>query len=122
MARQQLRVSDVVVVIPGLLGSVLVKDGKDVWASSLGAIVRGVLHRGRDIRTLELNGDDPEEPDIGDGVTADRLVSDLRVCAPAQCRRRLLRASQDGARTAWSCLGRDLLHLRPHVTRPGDGR
>jgi hypothetical protein len=79
MANQQLRVGDVVVVIPGILGSVLLKDGKDVWATSLAAIVRGVLHRGREVRALELNGDDPDERDLGDGVTADRLVSDLRV-------------------------------------------
>ena len=40
MAKQPM--GDVVVLLPGILGSVLTRDGKDVWAPSLGAVARGL--------------------------------------------------------------------------------
>ena len=70
---------DVVVLIPGIGGSVLQRDGKDVWAFGAGAALRGVLTLGRSIKRLQLDGDDPEADDLGDGITAPRLMSDLHV-------------------------------------------
>jgi pimeloyl-ACP methyl ester carboxylesterase len=65
---------DVVVLLPGITGSVLAKDGNEVWSPSPGAVLRGLLSFGRTLRSLEVADDDPEAPDLGDGVTATRLV------------------------------------------------
>jgi pimeloyl-ACP methyl ester carboxylesterase len=71
--------SDVVVLIPGITGSVLQRDGKDVWALSAGAALRGALSLGKSIKHLELHGDDPDLDDLGDGIVATRLMPDLHV-------------------------------------------
>ena len=47
MAKQPL--GDVVVLLPGILGSVLTRDGKDVWAPSPGAIGRALWTLGRSV-------------------------------------------------------------------------
>lgn len=72
-------IRDVVVLIPGIGGSVLQRDGRDVWAMSAGAALRAVLSLGRDIERLRLQGDDPEVDDLGDGVVATRLMPDLHL-------------------------------------------
>jgi pimeloyl-ACP methyl ester carboxylesterase len=69
--------ADVVVVIPGITGSVLARDG-DVWALSGRAIASGLFSLGRSLQRLKLSegiGDD--EPD--DGVVATGLMADLHV-------------------------------------------
>jgi pimeloyl-ACP methyl ester carboxylesterase len=69
---------DLVVLIPGIGGSVLSKDGRDVWSFAPGVAIRGVLSLGRSIRKLQLDqGDDPGLDDLGDGVVARRLLPDL---------------------------------------------
>jgi pimeloyl-ACP methyl ester carboxylesterase len=65
---------DVIVLLPGITGSVLQKDGKDVWAMSGGAVLRAILSLGESITDLELRGDDAD-----DGVTAPRLMPDLHL-------------------------------------------
>jgi Lecithin:cholesterol acyltransferase len=70
---------DVVVLLPGITGSVLQRDGKDAWALSGGAILRGVLTGGGSLRELALEDDPPDKDDLGDGVTADRLIDDVHV-------------------------------------------
>lgn len=77
MARQPM--PDVVVILPGIMGSALQKDGQDVWAFSTGALFRGLLSLGGSIKDLELAGDDPEADDLGDGVVATRLLPDLHL-------------------------------------------
>ncbi|MGZ3386281.1 MAG: lipase/acyltransferase domain-containing protein, partial [Isosphaeraceae bacterium] len=72
-------VTDVIVLLPGITGSVLQKDGKDVWALSGGAAVRGLLSLGRSVRDLELHGDDPDADDLGDGITAPRVMPDTHL-------------------------------------------
>ena len=71
--------NDLVVVLPGIMGSSLADpDGKEVWGTSLGSIVKGVLTRGAAIKRLQLPvgiGDDPAP----DGVTATRLMPDIHV-------------------------------------------
>lgn len=68
---------DVVVLLPGITGSVLAKDGKDVWAITPGAVVRALFSLGRSIKDLELDKDSPDVDDLGDGVTAPRVVPDI---------------------------------------------
>ncbi|MFW2380679.1 MAG: esterase/lipase family protein [Acidimicrobiales bacterium] len=77
MAREPMK--DVIVLLPGILGSVLQRDGKDVWAMSAGAAFRGLLSMGKSIEKLQLHGDDAETDDLGDGVVATGLLPDLHL-------------------------------------------
>ena len=77
MRRQEAR--DVVVLLPGILGSVLERDGKDVWAFSKGAIWRGLVSLGRSVKDLRIDEDHPEKADLGDGVRAVRLMPDIHL-------------------------------------------
>ena len=71
--------NDVVVVLPGILGSVLQKNGKDIWALSASAVATGVWTLGSSIKDLELDRDAEVEEDLTDGVTAPRLMPDLHL-------------------------------------------
>jgi pimeloyl-ACP methyl ester carboxylesterase len=67
---------DLVVFIPGILGSVLVKDDSEVWGASGRSVIDNLLTLGRAIKALKL------EPGIGhedphDGVTAPRALPHL---------------------------------------------
>ena len=57
------RMGDIVVLLPGILGSVLARDGKDVWAVNAGATLRALASLGNSIKHLQLH-DDP--PDVAD--------------------------------------------------------
>lgn len=71
---------DLVIVLPGISGSVLSKDGKEVWGASTAAIWRAVTSGGDSIQNLAIKGvDDPSLDDLGDGVTATGLVQDLHI-------------------------------------------
>lgn len=77
MPRKAMR--DVIVLLPGITGSVLQKDGKDVWAVSGGSVLNAVLSLGDDIRELALTEDPPDVDDLGDGVTAPRVFHDIHL-------------------------------------------
>lgn len=77
MAKEPL--GDVVVVLPGILGSALEKDGRAVWNMSPGAVGRALLSLGRSVKDLALDGDDPTADDLGDGVTATGILPDLHL-------------------------------------------
>lgn len=66
------RFPDLVVFIPGILGSVLEKNGKTVWDLSLSGLYNGT-------RLAELQFDAPGslDDDIGDGVKAVRVVENM---------------------------------------------
>jgi pimeloyl-ACP methyl ester carboxylesterase len=69
-----------VIVLPGISGSVLTKDGKEVWGTSTAAIWRAVTSGVDSIRGLAIQGiDDPSLDDLGDGVQAVRHVQDLHI-------------------------------------------
>jgi pimeloyl-ACP methyl ester carboxylesterase len=73
------KLHDVVVVLPGIMGSVL-RDahGHDVWKLSAGSILHGLLGRGHSIKALQLpEGIGDDGPD--DGVTATALMPDMHV-------------------------------------------
>jgi hypothetical protein len=77
MPRAQM--SDVIVLIPGILGSVLRKDGRDVWNVSGGALVPALLTAGRNLNALTL-GSDAGDPNVAqDGVTAPSLLADVHL-------------------------------------------
>lgn len=70
---------DVVVVLPGVMGSELRdKDGRVVWGTSMGSVVKGVLTRGKAIKRLRLP-DGIGDSSAPDGVTATALLSDIHV-------------------------------------------
>lgn len=76
------KMPDVVVLVPGITGSVLRRrDGRVVWGWSLKAGLRALFSRGGAVvDALKLGGDDdPERETLDDGVTADELMSDLHL-------------------------------------------
>ncbi|MEI2579857.1 lipase/acyltransferase domain-containing protein [Scytonema sp. PRP1] len=77
---QKTRMEDIVVVIPGITGSVLQKDGKDIWAISRQVGWKALTERDNWVEQLKLNGsDDPEVEDLGDGIKATRLIEDAHL-------------------------------------------
>ena len=67
---------DMVVILPGIMGSVLQKDGKDLWNVSVQVISRVLNPFGDRLQSLTLEGDDPHGGDIGDGIKPTRLITD----------------------------------------------
>jgi len=76
-ARQSM--PDVVVVLPGIMGSVLQKDGKVVWAVSGSAILRVLRDASGTASTLTVRGDSEEADDLGDGIVPTRLIADTQI-------------------------------------------
>jgi len=73
------RFGDLVVLIPGLTGSVLRKDGRDVWGPSTSAILGAALSGGRRFEPLILREDPLDRDELGDGVTASRVFPDVHL-------------------------------------------
>lgn len=70
---------DVIVMLPGITGSVLQKDGKDVWAPTAGGVINALLSLGKDVKGLALKDDPPDVDDLGDGVVATRVMPDIHL-------------------------------------------
>jgi len=70
---------DVVVCLPGILGSVLRKDGRDVWNISGGALISALTTLGESITDLKLERDPPDQEDLGDGITAPEVLRDVHL-------------------------------------------
>jgi pimeloyl-ACP methyl ester carboxylesterase len=70
---------DVIVCIPGITGSVLRKDDRDVWNISGGALLNALTTLGRSIADLELERDPPDVDDLGDGITAPEVIRDVHL-------------------------------------------
>jgi pimeloyl-ACP methyl ester carboxylesterase len=81
MKRKQVKVRDLIILLPGITGSVLHMDGKDVWAPSYRPVLDLLLSWGGSLEKLMLKGDDPELEDLGDGVVATGLVPDAVMLA-----------------------------------------
>lgn len=71
--------SDVVVLLPGIMGSVLKKDGRDVWALSGAGMLTALKTLGNSVKDLTLAGDNPDVDDLGDGIVADRIFPDTHL-------------------------------------------
>jgi triacylglycerol esterase/lipase EstA (alpha/beta hydrolase family) len=69
MPKTKLR--DLVVILPGITGSVLQKDGKDIWNYSAQSVWQLIQTHGSSFDRLKLHGDNPG---TGDGITATSLV------------------------------------------------
>jgi pimeloyl-ACP methyl ester carboxylesterase len=69
---------DLIVVLPGIMGSTLARDDNLVWAPSAGAVVTAILTFGRSVRQLTLpDGIGDDHP--GDGVEPVEVMPDLHV-------------------------------------------
>jgi pimeloyl-ACP methyl ester carboxylesterase len=67
--------TDVVVLLPGITGSVLRDDrGRDLWAPTAGTVARALVTLGRSVSELELL-----DENVDDGVTAPVLIPDLHL-------------------------------------------
>ena len=76
---KKIPVRDVIVLLPGIMGSVLQKDKKDFFALSCSAGWRAFISRGKSLEQMLLHGDDPDGRDLEDGVFATRLMSDAHL-------------------------------------------
>lgn len=76
---KKLTMRDMIVLLPGIMGSVLQKDNNDLFALSWSAGWRALWSRGDSLQEMFLKGDDPDGRDLGDGVTATRLMSDAHI-------------------------------------------
>ncbi|MBD2695216.1 lipase/acyltransferase domain-containing protein [Anabaena catenula] len=70
---------DMIVILPGILGSVLQKDGKDLWAVSGQAIWQALTNLSNTIHNLKLGQDDPNAESLGDGIRATSLIQDTHL-------------------------------------------
>jgi hypothetical protein len=70
---------NVIVTIPGITGSVLQKNGKDVWNISGGAFLNGLLTLGDSVKDLKLKKDPVTKQDLGDGITAPSVIQDVHL-------------------------------------------
>lgn len=70
---------DIIVILPGITGSVLQKDGRDLWAVSGRAIWDIIKSQGNALDVLKVQQDDPDADDLGDGIKAVRLVEDAHI-------------------------------------------
>ena len=73
------KMSDVIVLLPGLMGSILSKGGKDIWTASVGSLLSGVLTGGGRFKDLILREDPPGQDDLGDGVVASKVMPDVHM-------------------------------------------
>ncbi|SKB11126.1 conserved hypothetical protein [Planktothrix sp. PCC 11201] len=76
---KKIPMKDLVVILPGITGSVLQKDGKDLWAVSGQAIWQALTNLGTTIEHLKIDQDDPEAESLGDGIIATQLVEDTHL-------------------------------------------
>ena len=78
MARNKM--PDVIVLLPGITGSVLKKSGKVVWGFSATTIGKALFSIGASMEeALALAHDDPTTDDLGDGVVPEALMPDLHL-------------------------------------------
>ncbi|HLN00763.1 MAG TPA: hypothetical protein VK335_15855 [Bryobacteraceae bacterium] len=76
---KRLPMRDVVFLLPGIAGSVLEREGKEIWAPSAQGIWQFVKSGSRSLESLTLKSDDPCAADLCDGVQATRLVDDIHI-------------------------------------------
>ncbi len=70
---------DIVVLLPGILGSVLQKNGSDIWNISLQALMgaaKEIINQGSLLKDLIIDKDDPERDYLDDGIKATALIQD----------------------------------------------
>ena len=69
---------DLVIIVPGILGSRLVHNGVPLWGDSR-TFLQWVRAHGADLAHLAVGGDDPSLEDLGDGIAPDGLIDGFLV-------------------------------------------
>jgi len=77
MAKPRMR--DMIIVLPGITGSVLKKDGKELWGLSFRAFWNALPRPHKALQQLKLGDDDLINDDLGDGITATELMPDAHL-------------------------------------------
>ncbi|MGY8704597.1 hypothetical protein RAD16_02480 [Bradyrhizobium sp. 18BD] len=67
---------DVVVIVPGILGSTLVKDGREIWGAPGKSVIANLVNFGSALKELKLDPGIGHEDPI-DGVSAPRMLPRL---------------------------------------------
>jgi hypothetical protein len=70
---------DVIVFLPGIMGSVLERRGKTVWDTRIASMFMALLRRARDLAELALTGDSQTLHELGDDVVATRTIPDVHL-------------------------------------------
>ena len=79
MARRKAKMRDILVILPGLTGSVLEQKGRKIWAPLPHALVTYLRSLGKSLDALRIKGvDDPDRDDLGDGIRATRVWREYR--------------------------------------------
>lgn len=74
------KMPDVIVLLPGITGSELRRNGEIVWGWSGRALLSNLLTQGRDyVDKLWVANDSPTADTLADGIEATRLLPDLHV-------------------------------------------
>lgn len=76
---QKIPMKDMVIILPGILGSVLQKDGKDLWAVSGQAFWQIITKLNNTVHNLKLGQDNPIAESLGDGIRATSLIQDTHL-------------------------------------------
>lgn len=76
---EKIKMRDMIVILPGITGSVLQKDRKDIWAVSGQSFWQILTSMGDSIQQLKLIDDDPEAESLGDGIKATRIARDTHL-------------------------------------------
>ncbi|MGE5250108.1 MAG: lipase family alpha/beta hydrolase [Bacteroidota bacterium] len=71
-----------IILLPGIMGSALQKDGKDLWALSGQALWQYLTNLKNTVQQMRLGDEDWTVDDRGDGVHASRLIEDLHSIPP----------------------------------------
>lgn len=66
---------DLIVLLPGIMGSALARDGKTIWDVGVGAMGRALFSLGGSLQELTLSGD----ASTGDRVTPTHLLSNVHM-------------------------------------------
>ena len=74
---EKCKMRDIIVILPGILGSVLQKDDRDLWNISGQAASDFVKTLGDSLQNLKLERDDPDLDDLDDGIKATSLMKDV---------------------------------------------
>lgn len=76
---QPLPFTDIVVLLPGITGSVLQKNGRNVWAITGHSILDTLGTFGRNLEGLQLHEDPEDHDELGDGVVATEVFPDVHL-------------------------------------------
>jgi pimeloyl-ACP methyl ester carboxylesterase len=74
----KVKLKDIIIILPGITGSVLSKNDKVIWDASYKAIFNAITNPSA-LYSMKLVNDDPVIDDLGDGVRALRIASDFHL-------------------------------------------